>query len=318
MATATPTGLESYFLSLVNQTRASAGKTALSFDGELLNAADSHSQWMDQTDTFSHTGVNGSSAGDRETSAGYGWTSWGENIAWVTDTLNEATVQQLHQNLVNSPGHYANIVGNFSEVGIGLQQGTLNGRSVVFVTQDFGAPNATERAEANDVGGSLVTPTPAPVPTPTPAPAPTPVSTAPTPDVWKTLVGTSAAETLKGGAGNDTINGNGGYDTLFGGAGKDTFVFDTVKEAHGQTVADFAHGTDKLDLHLIDANTRTSGDQGFTFIGDQGFHHKAGELREYDSGGHTYLVGDVNGDAYADFAIKASGLHSFTAGDFIL
>ncbi|GEP08009.1 hypothetical protein MOX02_60470 [Methylobacterium oxalidis] len=314
---ATPTSLESYFLSLVNQTRAGVGAKPLSFDGELLNAADAHSAWMDQTDTFSHTGVNGSSPGTRVTDAGYGWQSYGENIAYVSGTLNEATVQKLHTMLVNSPGHYANIIkGSFEEVGIGLKEGTINGHNVVFVTEDFGTPNATERAEANDVinvtATSPVTAAPTPVPT-------TPVQTTPpTITAGQTLSGNSYSNTLKGGAGNDTINGNGGSDYLVGGAGSDTFVFDTAREANRDTVADFSHGIDKIDLRGIDANTKLSGDQGFTFIGDQGFHKSAGELKAYEAGGNTYLAGDTNGDGFADFAIKALGVHHFTNGDFVL
>src|SRR5829696_5393798 len=107
---ATPTNLEIYFLQLVKETRAKAGAKPLTFDGELLNSTDAHSAWMDQTDTFSHTGVNGSSAGARMTSAGYGWQGWGENIAYASSPMTEATVQKLHDNLVNSPGHYKNIV----------------------------------------------------------------------------------------------------------------------------------------------------------------------------------------------------------------
>ncbi|MEA1833947.1 CAP domain-containing protein [Methylobacterium durans] len=314
---ATPTSLESYFLSLVNQTRASVGAKALSFDGELLDAADAHSAWMDQTDTFSHTGVNGSNPGARITSAGYGWQGYGENIAYVSGGLDEATVQKLHAMLVNSPGHYANIInGSFEEIGIGLKQGTIGGYNVVFVTEDFGTPNATERAEANDVNtGTATNPLPA-----TPAPAPTtPVQTTPpTVTAGQTLTGDSYSNTLKGGAGNDTINGNGGSDYLIGGAGNDRFVFDTVREARRDTVADFTHGADKIDLRGIDANTKLSGDQGFTFIGDQGFHRSAGELKAYESGGNTYLAGDVNGDGVSDFTIKALGAHHFTSGDFIL
>src|SRR3712207_2866315 len=134
----TPTSLETYFLQLVNQARAATGAKALTFDGELLDSADAHSAWMDSTDIFNHTGVNGSSPGDRMKTAGYGAQGWGENIAYVSGTLSEATVKQLHTNLMNSPGHYANIVrGSYEEIGIGLQQGTINGRSVVFVTQNF-------------------------------------------------------------------------------------------------------------------------------------------------------------------------------------
>ena len=297
----TPTNLETYFLQLVNEARTSAGVRPLTFDGELLDSSDAHSAWMDQTDTFSHTGVNGSSAGTRMTTAGYGWQGWGENIAYVSGGLTEATVRQLHSNLMNSPGHYANIVnGSFEEIGIGLKQGTINGYNVVFVTQNFGTPNALERAEADDVGTTIPT-------------APT------TPTITgQSFVGNSYNNTLYGTSGDDTLNGNGGRDVLWGRQGYDTFVFDTASEANGDTVSDFVHGADKISLSGIDANTRVSGNQAFTFIGAQGFHKVAGELKAYQASGNTYVAGDVNGDGYTDFTIKALGAHSFAATDFVL
>ena len=71
--------------------------------------------------------------------------------------MTEATVRQLHTNLMNSPGHYANIVNG---LGRGdrdrAEAGTINGYKVVFVTQNFGTPNAAE-AEPNDVGTTTPT-----------------------------------------------------------------------------------------------------------------------------------------------------------------
>lgn len=305
---ATPSNLETYFLQLLNETRAKAGAKPLSFDGELLDSSDSHSAWMDQTDTFSHTGANGSSAGARMTSAGYGWQSWGENIAYVSGGMNEATVQKLHDMLVKSPGHYANLVNsNFEEIGIGLKEGTINGYDVVFVTQNFGTPNAAERAEPNDVGTTSTTPTPT-----------TPTPTTPTPVAGQNLVGDRYANTLKGGAGNDTLNGNGGKDVLVGNGGNDTFVFDTASEAHGDTISDFVRGADRIDLRGIDANTKLTGDQAFKFIGTEAFHKVAGEMHSYQSGGYTHLTADTNGDGYSDFAIKFAGAHTFASSDFLL
>jgi hypothetical protein len=308
----TPTTLETYFLQLVNQARATAGVKALTFDGELLDSADAHSAWMDSTDTFSHTGVSGSNPGARMTSAGYGAQGWGENIAYVSGPLSEATVKQLHTNLMNSPGHYANIVrGSFEEIGIGLKQGTINGHSVVFVTQNFGTPNSSERAEPNDVGGTT-TPTTPTVPTPTP--------TTPTPTTadGKSVIGTSSNNTLYGTAGNDTLNGNGGRDSLWGRGGDDTFVFDTASEANGDTVRDFVRADDTIKRSGIDANTRVSGNQAFEFIGKQAFHKDAGELKVYQSNGNTYIAGDTDGNGYANFTIKVAGAHTFASSDFIL
>lgn len=298
----TPTNLETFFLQLINEARSKAGVKSLAFDGELLDSSDAHSAWMDQTDTFSHTGANGSSAGARMTTAGYGWQGWGENIAYVSGELNETTVRQLHTNLMNSPGHYANIVnGSFEEIGIGLKEGTINGYKVVFVTQNFGTPNAAERAEPDDVGTTVPT-----------------TPTTPTTPAGESIIGNSYSNTLYGTSGNDTLNGNGGRDTLWGRAGGDTFVFDTTSEANGDTIGDFVRGADRIDLSGIDASTRASGNQAFKFIGAQGFHKVAGELKAYQSSGSTYVAGDVNGDGTADFTIKALGTHSFASLDFVL
>jgi hypothetical protein len=95
-------------------------------------------------------------------------------------------------------------------------------------------------------------------------------------------------------------------------------VFDTTSEANGDTIADFVRGTDKISLSGMDASTRASGNQAFTFIGAQGFHKVAGELKAYQSSGNTYVAGDVNGDGAADFTIKALGVHTFAATDFVL
>ncbi|MEE4146098.1 MAG: CAP domain-containing protein, partial [Halieaceae bacterium] len=62
---------------------------------------------------FSHTGLNGSSPGDRITAAGYSWSSYGENIA-----AGASSVSQVMQMWLDSPGHCTNIMGgNFTNLG---------------------------------------------------------------------------------------------------------------------------------------------------------------------------------------------------------
>ena len=156
---ASPTELKSYFLQLVNADRAKAGAAALVFDAELINSARGHSQWMDATNTFSHTGAGGSSAGNRMAAAGYDARGWGENIAYVggsrAETMDRADVEQLHANLMNSPGHRANLLkATYKEIGIGLDQGDINGNKAVFVTQNFGTPSTSEAAEKDKYGSS--------------------------------------------------------------------------------------------------------------------------------------------------------------------
>ena len=54
---------------------------------------------------FSHTGSDGSNAGQRATAAGYLWQSWGENIA-----AGQPSVDEVMAGWMASPGHCANIM----------------------------------------------------------------------------------------------------------------------------------------------------------------------------------------------------------------
>jgi serralysin len=141
---AQPSAHEQYLLELINAERGRVGAQALAFDGDLNEASEGHSQWMLATDTFSHTGSGGSSAGTRMTNAGYSFTgswSWGENIAWATTRSPAGTQDEvllLHTNLMNSSGHRANILNaNYREVGLGFEVGDYGGREGAFVTENF-------------------------------------------------------------------------------------------------------------------------------------------------------------------------------------
>lgn len=133
-----------------------------------------------------------------------------------------------------------------------------------------------------------------------------------------TLDGGGGQDTLDGGADNDTLIGGLGIDVLTGGSGADTFVYKSTLEsgkgALADTITDFKHGVDKIDLHLIDADTTTTGDQAFKLVA--AFTSHAGEL-VWDKTNHI-LTGDVNGDGVADFQINLTGVSTLTAVDFIL
>lgn len=62
------------------------------------------------------------------------------------------------------------------------------------------------------------------------------------------LVGTKRADTLLGGTGDDYLNGGLGRDMLMGGEGKDVFVFRTKLKNNVDTVTDFQHGEDMIQL----------------------------------------------------------------------
>ena len=65
-----------------------------------------------------------------------------------------------------------------------------------------------------------------------------------------TLYGLGGDDIIAAGAGDDALIGGAGNDTLTGGSGKDIFVIDSYRFDR-DVVADFAIGTDKLDLSAL-------------------------------------------------------------------
>lgn len=122
------------------------------------------------------------------------------------------------------------------------------------------------------------------------------------------ILGGMGNDSITGAVGNDRIVGGGGADVLTGGAGADVFVFNAPSESRGpvlDSITDFGHGVDLIDLRGMDANTGLAGDQAFTFIGALAFSHVAGELRAVAAGpGVSQILGDVNGDGLADFGVN--------------
>src|SRR5262245_48760472 len=118
-------------------------KQVLASNSNLATAAQNHSQWQLDTDTFSHTGAGGSDPGDRMSSAGYSFTGqwrWGENISWrgTAGTLNLTNnIYSHHEGLFKSAGHRENILGDFREIGVGVRTGVFQGYNASMATEDF-------------------------------------------------------------------------------------------------------------------------------------------------------------------------------------
>ncbi|MGI9127736.1 MAG: S8 family serine peptidase [Roseomonas sp.] len=134
-----------------------------------------------------------------------------------------------------------------------------------------------------------------------------------------TLSGLTGNDTLDGGLGNDLLIGGVGRDILTGGGGADVFRFLTLADSAVGSSRDVITAFsrvdgDRIDLAMIDANTRLAGDEDFSFIGSAGFSRVAGQLRF--AGG--VLQADVNGDARADMEIAVQGVSWLLTADFIL
>ncbi|OSP24963.1 hypothetical protein B7767_43010 [Streptomyces sp. 13-12-16] len=113
---------------LVNAERGKVGCSPVKVNTTLTKAAQDHSEDMAASGSMSHTGSDGSSPGDRITRAGYGWSTYGENVAY-----GYSTPEQVMAGWMGSPGHKENILNcAFKEIGVGLAQPGS------YWTQDFG------------------------------------------------------------------------------------------------------------------------------------------------------------------------------------
>lgn len=199
--------LEQQMLELINEERTSRDLNPVELELRLNDSSEDHSQWMLNEDQFSHTGVDGSSAGDRMRTADFdfdgNWT-WGENIAYQSERGApglEDDVEDLHTALMNSPGHRANILNpDYEVVGLGIETGDFNGFDAVMVTQNFASTDAElqldqqgDTSEDPDAETPGVEPDPVPVlPEPvaeasdteeeTPTPDPVPEAETPAPE----------------------------------------------------------------------------------------------------------------------------------------
>ena len=146
------------------------------------------------------------------------------------------------------------------------------------------------------------------------------------------LHGDAGNDRLDGGDDNDILWGDGGADRLYGragadllhgGLGADVFCFlapsdSTNRAAQRDRIADFQGGSDRIDLHSIDANAALSGDQAFRPGLTATFDGAAGCLRVIWSGANTLLQGDLNGDKVPDFTITLSGHQQLGPADILL
>lgn len=101
-------------IALTNAERAAAGLAPVAAQPQLMSAALVHSQDQATMRRMTHTGSDGSSAGDRIERAGFQWRTWAENVA-----MGYPTAESVMDGWVNSPGHRANIL-NPTMVHIGV------------------------------------------------------------------------------------------------------------------------------------------------------------------------------------------------------
>ena len=109
------------------------------------------------------------------------------------------------------------------------------------------------------------------------------------------LTGNALGQSIYGNAGANIINALGGNDYLVGGAGNDRFVF--WAGPGDDTIADFASGSDKIDLTAF----------GIT----------QSDVTATAAAGGTILSVDANHDGTSDFTITLLGVGAPAAGDYL-
>ena len=341
------TELERHFVTLINEARAARGLAPLQIEMNLNLAADRHSEWMAANGVLDHSGAGGSTPTERMVDAGFDLVApWktAENIGYHSidgdgSLLDEVTA--LHKTLMDSPGHYANIINaDVGYIGLGLATGTVRGYTVLFVTQNFAATAGTVDLDLPE------------------GVAPSPVVEWPEIDLpdlsldlitraeWNaafdgiTVPGSALADNVAGTdladdfgtsggndkawgrGGNDWMNGGDGHDTLRGGVGNDMLIGlagdDLLVGGDGQDTIDGSGGADRIfggagsDVVIgqIGNETLRGGDGQDTMLGGDGNDLFAGQ------GGDDWMIGGAGNDTL--YGHNGANTHDGGAGADVL
>lgn len=117
----------------INTARSNAGLAPVKVDSRITLAAEAHSTEQAQRKLMTHTGTNGSNAGQRLNVLGYAWRTWGENVA-----AGQGDCASVVSAWMNSAPHRANILNPaMKDMGIGAVA-TMAG--TIYWTLDLAAP----------------------------------------------------------------------------------------------------------------------------------------------------------------------------------
>lgn len=131
---------ESTMLCMTGFARAQAGLSSLATAPDLEQSAGDKGDDILRCDSFSHFACGREFTYWMRQTGYISSQCWrvGENLAWGTEAYG--TVRSIFRAWMNSTGHRANILGDFSQVGISLRVGTLAGQPDTHVwAQHFGS-----------------------------------------------------------------------------------------------------------------------------------------------------------------------------------
>lgn len=134
----------STILGLINAERTEAGLSPLKENAALSTAAEAKLKHMFQNDYFSHTSPKGETPWYWIKQSGYAYQYAGENLA-----INYTSAAKQHQAWMKSETHRANILSSkYTETGIAVRSGTLNGEAATITVEMFGAPRFAEMQQS--------------------------------------------------------------------------------------------------------------------------------------------------------------------------
>lgn len=141
-----------------NNERIGAGLKPLVYSEKLADAARRKADNMFSENYWAHNSPSGKSPWVWFNDVGYTYTFAGENLA-----KDFGDTSHMISAWMASPTHKENIVNaKYTEIGLAVVPGSLQGSDTVLVVQFFGAPGAGSISSGNEV----FSPTPTPVPVP--------------------------------------------------------------------------------------------------------------------------------------------------------
>lgn len=170
-------------LNATNAFRAQNGLAPLTLNGQLNNSAQSKAQHMVDNNYWAHNAPDGTTPWYFFDQAGYNYSKAGENLAYGFNTSQDTV-----NGWIGSPGHRANMLGEYNDVGFGFVDGAnYQGGPNTVVVAHYGAtpappaPAPVAQATAPPPAASPAPTTPAAPVSPTPAPVEKPAASTPTP-----------------------------------------------------------------------------------------------------------------------------------------
>ena len=132
-ADAATVDLPTYLERLANRERTTRGKAALRTVTGLRNISTNWSRSMANAQSLSHNPRRVQQVDSQVTTR---WRKLGENVgfAGADGETKVELARRVHRALMNSPGHRANILGDYNRIGVGIR---IDARGRLWVTQVF-------------------------------------------------------------------------------------------------------------------------------------------------------------------------------------